>query len=80
MYYFISYMQCYVLEHTMSLKQSSTVHFAIVAKEGIFDLVLRRHHRWSVTSREREVQALWRHIRRLFLHAQIGTKAIFTSE
>ena len=28
----------------------------------------------------REILALWRHIRRLFLHAQIGAKAIFTSE
>ena len=39
-----------------------------------------RHHGWSVTSRESEVLALWRHIPRLFLHAQIGTTAIFTSE
>ena len=44
------------------------------------DLVLWRHHRWSVTSRECRTLALWRHIRRLFLHAQIGAKAIFTSE
>ena len=34
----------------------------------------------NLTSREREVLALWRHIRRLFLQAQIGAKAIFTSE
>ena len=44
------------------------------------DLTLWRHHSWSVTSREREALALWRHIRRLFLHAQISAKAIFTSE
>ena len=44
------------------------------------DLTLWRHHNWSVMSREREVLALWRHIRQLFLHAQIGAKAIFTSE
>ena len=44
------------------------------------DLTLWRHHSWSVTSREREALALWRHIRRWFLHAQIGAKAIFTSE
>ena len=44
------------------------------------DLTLWRHYSWSVTSREREALALWRHIRRLFLHAQIGAKAIFTSE
>ena len=44
------------------------------------DLVLWHHHGWSVTSRECWVLALWRHIHRLFLHVQIGAKAIFTSE
>ena len=44
------------------------------------DLALRRHHGWSVTSSERELLALWRHFRRLFLHAHICTKAIFISE
>ena len=44
------------------------------------DFTLWRHHCWSVTSREREILALWRHICRLSLHAQIGAKAIFTSE
>ena len=44
------------------------------------DLTLWRHHSWSVTSREREALALWRHLHRLFLHAQIGAKAVFTSE
>ena len=46
----------------------------------VCDLALWRHHSGSVTSREREILALWRHIRRLFSHAQIGAKAIFTSE
>ena len=41
------------------------------------DLALWRHNNWSVTSRE---LALWRHIRRFFLHVQIGANAIFTSE
>ena len=44
------------------------------------DFALWRHHSWSVTSREREILALWRHICRLFLHVEIGAKAIFTSE
>ena len=35
---------------------------------------------FNLASREREVLALWRHIRRLFLHAQIDAKANFTSE
>ena len=33
-----------------------------------------------MTSREREIMALLRHIRPLFLHAQIGSKLIFTNE
>ena len=44
------------------------------------DLALWRHHSWSVTSRECGVLILWRHIRRLFLYAEIGAKAMFTSE
>ena len=42
-------------------------------------LALWRHHISIVTSREREILVLWRHICRLFLHAQIGAKAIFAS-
>ena len=64
----------------MPLKQLSIADFAIVVKEVFSDLALWRHHRWSVTSCERGVQALWRHIRQLFLNAQIGARAIFTSE
>ena len=75
MYYFISYMLPYVLNTPLRYKQSSVAHFAIVA-----DLTLWCQHKWSVTSREREALVLWRHIRRLFLYAQIGAKAIFTSE
>ena len=40
----------------------------------VSDLALWRHHSGSVTSREREILALWRHICRLFLHSQIGAK------
>ena len=43
------------------------------------DLVLWRHHSWSVTSPKHRVLALW-HIHWLLLHMQIGAKAIFTSE
>ena len=41
---------------------------------------LWRHHSWSVTSRERDVLIVGRHIRRLFLYVQIGAQLIFTSE
>ena len=47
---------------------------------GISDLVLWRHHIWFVTPHEGRVLALWRDIHLLLLHAQIGSKAIFTSE
>ena len=52
-------------------------HFAIVVKDGLFYLALWRHHSWF--QREHEVLALWRHVRRLFLRAQIGAKGIFTT-
>ena len=43
-------------------------------------MALWRHHSWSVTPHECGALTLWRHIRRLFLNAQIGANAIFTSE
>ena len=79
--YFLNFLYAILcLEHTIPLKQPPIAQFAIVAKDGDFWLVLCRHHSWSVTSRERGVLALWRHIRRLFLHVPFGAKAIFTSE
>ena len=80
MYYFISYTLFDVLNTQFRYKQLSIADFAIVAKGSLFYLALWRHHSWSVTSREHGVLALWRHISRLFLHAQFGAKAIFTSE
>ena len=80
MYYFIPYTLFDVPEHSIPPKQLSIADFAVIAKDSLSDLVLWRHHSWSVTSRECRTLALWRHIRRLFLHAQIGAKAIFTSE
>ena len=56
-------------------------HRSLILLTTVFsDFTLWRHHNWSVTSREREALALWRHIHRLFLHTQVGPKAIFTSE
>ena len=58
-------------------KQLSIADFAVVAKDSLF--------RFSIVTSPQLIcdvttLALWRHIRRLFLHAQIGAKAIFTSE
>ena len=72
--YFISWTQ----------RSATNYHRSLISQLSLgmvfSDLTLWRHHSWSVTSREREALALWRHIRQLSLHAQIGTKAIFTSE
>ena len=73
MYYFISYTLFYVLEHTNLLKTIIDRLFRNCRQGRLFWLRI-------VTSREREILALWRHICRLFLHVQIGAKAIFTSE
>ena len=50
------------------------------AHYDVIVMALWRHHSWSVTPHECRDLALWRHIHRLFLHAQIGAKAIFYSE
>ena len=74
MYYFISYTPSYVPERTR-------LPISPLSLGTVFsDLELWRHYSYSVTSRERGLLALWRHIRRLFLHTQIGAKAIFTNE
>ena len=78
LFYFLHAIWC--PEHTILLKQLSIADLAIVPKDSFSDLVLWCHHSWSVTSRECRTLALWRHISRLFMHLQIGTKAMFTSE
>ena len=82
MYYFISYTLLYVLNTPFRCKQTSVDHFAIVAMDGVFwlNIVTSSQLIYNVTRTRREALALWRHIRRLFLHAQIGAKVIFTSE
>ena len=70
MHYFISYTLFHVLNTPFRYKQSSIAH------SGLFWIYI-------VTSSqlcEHEAVVLLRHIRRLFLHAQIGAKAIYTSE
>ena len=65
-------------------KSAKNYHRAIISpllqRAAFSDRALWRHHNWCVTSCEREILELWRHICLLSLHAQIGTKAIFTSE
>ena len=79
LFYFLHAILC--PEHTNPLKNNHWLLISQLLTRALFsDLALWRHHSWSVTSYKCRVLVLWCHIRRLFLHAQIGTKAIFTSE
>ena len=78
LFYFLHASWC--PEHPIPPKQLWITDFAVVSMDSLFLFSIVTHHCWSVTSRECGTLALWRHIRRLFLHAQIGGKAIFTSE
>ena len=58
------------LEHTIQQKNYGSFISPLSPWKIFSDLALGRHHSWSVKSSECEVSALWRHISRLFLHAQ----------
>ena len=74
----ISYTLLYDLNTLFGYKQSSIAHFAIVTKDGLFWLNIVTSS--QMISDEHEALALWRHIRGLFLHTEIGAKAIITSK
>ena len=78
----ILFLTCYCMSWTHNSAKNN--HRSLISKLSpktvVSDLELWRHHSGSVTSCEREILALWRHIRQLFSHAQIGAKAILTSE
>ena len=78
----ILFLTCYFMSWTHhSATNKHRLLISVLSLRTVFsDLTLWRHHSWSVMSRKREVLALWCHIHQLFLHAQIGAKAIFTSE
>ena len=66
--------------HNSAKNNHQSLILQLLPRSPFSDLALWCHHSWSVTSSEREVLALWRHIRWLFLHAQIGAMVIFTNE
>ena len=66
--------------HNSAKNHNRSLISQLSPRTAVSDFALWRHHSWYVTSREREILALWRHICRLFLHVKIGAKAIFTSE
>ena len=78
----ILFLTRYLMSLTTQFRQSNyrSLISPLSLRTVFSDLVLWHHHNWSVTSRECKTLALWRHIRRLFLHVQIGAKVIFTSE
>ena len=79
LFYFLHAMLC-PWTHNSAKNNHRSLISLLSPKTVVSDLALWRHRSGSVTSRERKILALWRHICRLFLHAQIGAKAIFTSE
>ena len=80
MYYLIYYTLFNVLNTQFRQNNHRSLISPLSLRTVFSDLVLWRHHSWSLTSRECRTLAPWRHIHLLFLHAQIGAKAIFTSE
>ena len=66
--------------HTSAKNYHRALISPLLLRAAFSDRTLWRHHNWSVTSYEREILVSWRHICLLSLHAQIGAKAIFTSE
>ena len=72
--YFVSWTHKSAKNHNRALVSP------LLPRAAFSDRALWRHHNWSVTSCEHEILVLWRHICLLSLHAQIGAKAIFTSE
>ena len=72
--YFVSWTHKSAKNHNRALVSP------LLPRAAFSDRALWRHHNWSVTSCEREILVLWRNICLLSLHAQIGAKAIFTSE
>ena len=79
-FFFFSYTLFDVLNTQFRWNNYRSLISPLSLRTVFFDLVLWRHHIWSVTSRECRTLALWRHIRQLFLHVQIGAKANFSSE
>ena len=78
----ILFLTCYFMSWTH--RSAKNYHWALISpllpSAAFSGAALWRHHNWSVTSCEREILVLWRHICLLSLHVQTGAKAIFTSE
>ena len=78
LFYFLHAILCH--EHTNPQRTIIERSFRRCCQGRPFLTALWCHHNWSVTSCDREILVLWRHICLLSLHAQIGAKAIFTNE
>ena len=78
----ISLLACFFMSwtHNSATNNHRSLIPSLSLRTIFSDLALWRHHKWSVTWREREALALVCHTRRLFLHVQIGALVIFTSK
>ena len=78
----ILFLTCYFMSwtHNSTKNDYRSLISPLSQRTDFSDLVLWCHHSWSVTSHGCGVLALWRHIRWLLLHVQVGAKKIFTSE
>ena len=73
LYCFLYTILCY--EHPNPLKTIIGRSFHHCRWTAFSNLALWRHHRWPITSHKSEALVwliLWRHIRRLFFHTEIG--------
>ena len=67
------------LTHHFATNNHRSLISPLSLRTVLSELTLWRHHDWSVTSDECDALALWPYFS-IFLDAQIGTNAIFTSE
>ena len=78
-FYFLHAILC-PWTHNIAKNNHRSLISQLSPRTVVSDLALWHYRSESVTSSKSEILALWGHICRLFLHAQIGAKAIFTSE
>ena len=80
MYYFISHKVFYILKTPFRYKKLSIAHLAIVAKDGLFWLNIVTSSQLICDVTRTRGTGIMMSYWRLFLHEQIGAKAILTSE
>ena len=80
MNYFISYTQFYISNTPFCYKQLLFAYFAIVARDSLFWLNIVTSSQLICNVTRMRGTGIVTSYASIFLHVQIGTKAIFTSE